>query len=178
MSANDAEVVAGLLLLFFVPGYTVTKATFPEWRIRGPVATLRLLEVTTLSFVMSIVLTVILGYFLLVAGPTGFQAYWSNPELEALLAGVAAVGFIAGWFRGAYRRDPPRAPSPESADDTGAWELVEELDRLRREERRVRHDLRVARAESPEAVRLRQELDRIQTEATELKSRRETEYAT
>jgi Protein of unknown function (DUF1616) len=178
MSVNAAELVAGLLLLFFLPGYALTKATFPEWRVRGPEATLRLLEITTLAFVTSVVLTVLVGYFLLVAGPTGFQAYWTDPELEGILAGITALGFGVGWVRGAYRRDPPSAPMPEPADEVGAWELVEELDRLRRDERRVRHDLRQAARDSADAARLHQELERIQAESAELRSRREAEYAT
>ncbi len=178
MSVNPAEVVAGLLLLFFVPGYAVTKATFPEWRIRGPAATLRLLEIATLSFVTSIVLAVLVGYFLLVAGPTGFQAYWTDPVLEAVLAGITALAFGVGWYRGAYRRDPPTGVPPEPVGESGGWELVEELDRLRRDERRIRHDLRQAAAKSADSARLRSELERIQSEAAALRSRREAEYGT
>lgn len=178
MSVNPVEIVAGLLLLFFVPGYTITKATFPEWRVRGPSATLRLLEIATLSFVTSVVLTVLVGYFLLVAGPTGFQAYWSDPELEAILAGIAAAGFGVGWFRGAFRREPPRAPATEPPDEWGAWEIVEELDRLRRDERRIRHQIRQAAVGSPDTARLQDELERIQAQAAEARARREGQYAT
>ncbi|MGA8664351.1 MAG: DUF1616 domain-containing protein [Thermoplasmata archaeon] len=178
MSVNPAEVVAGLLLLFFVPGYAMTKAIFPEWRVRGPTATLRLLEITTLSFVTSLVLAVLVGYFLLVAGPNGFQAYWSDPILEAVLAGIAAIAFGLGWYRGAYRRTPPTSLPPEPGEERGTWETVEELDRLRREERRVRHELRRAGTGSTDSARLRSELERIQSEAAELRSRREAEYGT
>jgi len=178
MSPNAAEIAAGLLLLFFVPGYTLTKATFPEWRVRGPVATLRLLEIATLSFVTSLVLAVLVGYFLLVAGPTGFQAYWSDPVLEAILAGIAAVAFGVGWYRGAYRRTPPVGAPPEPVGDLGGWEVVEELDRLRRDERRVRHDLRRAGTNSADSARLHSELERIQSESAQLRSRREGDYGT
>lgn len=177
MSANGVEVVAGLLLLFFVPGYTLTKATFPEWRVRGAVATLRLLEVVTLSFVTSIALTVLVGYALLTAGPNGFQAFWSDPLLETILALLALVAFAVGWSRGAYARNPPTPTAPEPEEETPPWPLVQELDLLRREERRVRHTLRQVRAGSPEAVELRAELDRLEAEATRLKARREEEYA-
>jgi len=173
MSVNLAEVVAGLLLLFFVPGYAITKATFPEWRVRGPAATLRLLEIATLSFVTSLVLAVLIGYLLLVAGPAGFQAYWTDPLLEAILAGITAVAFGLGWYRGAYRRTPPTGPPPEPAGELGAWDFVEELDRLRRAERRVRHDLRRAATGSTDSARLRSELEGILSEAAELRSKRE-----
>jgi hypothetical protein len=178
MSANPAEVAAALLLLFFVPGYTLTKATFPEWRVRGPEATLRLLEIATLAFVLSVGLTVLVGYFLLVGGPSGFQAYWSNPVLEEILGGIALAGFVVGWARGAWRREPTRPATPEAPDERGAWELVEALDELRRDERRVRHALRVAPAGSSQARDLQRELDRIQARAADLRAHREAEYAT
>ncbi len=177
MSANAAELVAGLLLLFFVPGYTLTKATFPEWRVRGPVATLRLIEIFTLSFVLSIVLTVLVGYVLLSVGPYGFQAFWSDPLLETVLAVLAGIAFVAGWLRGAYGTTPPSPTPVDAGEEAPPWPLVQELDELRREERRVRHGLRQVPAGSPEAVQLREELDRIQAEATRLKAGREEEYA-
>jgi Protein of unknown function (DUF1616) len=177
MSANAPELVAGILLLFFVPGYALTKATFPEWRIRGTVAPLRLLEVVTLSFVTSIALTVLVGYGLLAAGPNGFQAFWSDPLLETILAVIAAVAFVAGWYRGAYAREPPRPAAQGAEDGSPPWALVHELDELRREERRVQHTLRQARTGSPEADELRAELDRIRAETKRLQSRREEEYA-
>ncbi|HTS32889.1 MAG TPA: DUF1616 domain-containing protein [Thermoplasmata archaeon] len=177
MSANAPELVAGILVLFFVPGYTLTKATFPEWRIRGSVATLRLLEVVTLSFVTSLALTVLVGYGLLTAGPDGFQAFWSDPLLETILAVIAAAAFAAGWFRGAYAREPPRPAAGEAEEGSPPWAVVHELDELRREERRVRHSLRRARTGSPEADALTAELDRIQAKTKRLQSHREEEYA-
>jgi hypothetical protein len=177
MTPNGLEVVAAGLLFFFVPGYTITKATFPEWRVRGSVAVLRLLEIIALSFVLSVALVVLAGYALLVGGPTGFQAAWSDPVLEALLAAIAAVAFVGGWFRGAYARTPPRPMATEPMEESGTWALVEELDGLRREERRVRHALRVATSGSAEETRLREELDRIRSETTRLQGSREEEYA-
>jgi len=85
------EGVAGGLLLFFVPGYALTKAVFPEWRVRGRNAGRRLVEVVTLSFVTSIGLTVVVGFGLLDLAPGGFSAAWSDPLLEAALAAVAGV---------------------------------------------------------------------------------------
>src|SRR5271170_1051575 len=173
------EAIAGVLLGFVVPGYTLTKALFPEWRIRGPEAPLRLVETLTLSLVLSVVLTVLVGYVLLTAAPGGFQAYWNDPVLEAALAGVAAVGFAAGWLRGAYRREPPVvAPPPASgAGEEDAWEVMRELERLGREERRLNHHLRTHRDDPPELARLRQELDRVRALREQLQERREGEYA-
>ncbi|HTT73778.1 MAG TPA: DUF1616 domain-containing protein [Thermoplasmata archaeon] len=170
------EAVAGGALVFFVPGYAVTKALFPDWRVRGAERSLRLLEIVTLSFVLSVVLTVLLGYLLLVAAPAGFQSYWSDPALEVGLAVVAATGLVAAVARGAFQRVPPapRAPEPSGGEE-GAWELSRELERLAREERRLEHALRVHGA--ADAAELRARLDEIRAQRDSLAASREAEYA-
>jgi uncharacterized membrane protein len=177
--AEVVEAVAGGLLVFFVPGYAVTRATFPEWRLGGPTTVLRLLEIVALSFVLSVVLTVVVGALLLAVGPSGFAATWSNPVLESGLAAIALVAFVAGWVRGAYGAPGARAAAPATAaDESGAWELDRELDRLAREERRLAHALRVRATGSADDHRLRAELDAIRLRRDELVRRREAEYAT
>lgn len=174
-----AEGAAGALLLFFVPGYAVTKALFPEWRVRGPEGTRRLLEIATLSFVASIGLTVVVGYGILNLAPGGFAAAWSDPLLEAVLAAVALVAFVVALRRGAFARTPPPAPAaPPEGGEEGAWELSRELERLGRDERRIQHSLRVATLSPSDAARLRAELDRVRAERDALRRRREEEYAT
>ncbi len=170
------EAIAGLALVFFVPGYFVTKATFPEWRIRGPDGLRRLLEIGTLSFVLSVGLTVLVGGVLLAASPGGFQAYWSDPVLEAGLTAVALLAFAIGWVRGAFARTPP-APHPlePSGGEEGAWELSRELDRLAREERRLLHQLRTG--PESEAARVKEEVARVRAEISSLQSQREAAYA-
>ncbi|MGI0070678.1 MAG: DUF1616 domain-containing protein [Thermoplasmata archaeon] len=176
---NYPESAAAFLLIFFVPGYAVTRATFPEWRIRGPSATLRLLETATLSFVLSVVLTVLVGYGLLVGAPSGFQAYWTDPVLEAVLAGVTVVALVAAWARGAFRSEPPAAPgeSPATGEE-GAWELTRELEELGREERRILHALGTRAAPEEEQARLKDELERLRARRDEIRQHREAEYAT
>jgi len=178
VGADLAEAMAGVLLVFFVPGYTLTKATFPEWRLRGPAAGLRLLETFSLALVLSVVLTVVVGYGLLRGAPGGFQAFWTDPVLEAALAGIAAAGFVAGWVRGAYAREPPPPRVEEDAGEEGVWELARELEQLGREERRLTHLLRARAATPAEQTRLRAELGEIQARREELQRRREGEYAT
>jgi uncharacterized membrane protein len=181
MGPLDAfEAVAGFLLLFFVPGFALAKAMFPEWRVRGALALRRAVELVTLSFVLSVVLTVLVGYLLLNTAPAGFQADWSHPVLEAALAAVALVALFVGLWEGAYRRHPPaRPPSRARADrgEEGAWELTVELDRLMREERRVEHALRRSPHSSPEERALQSRLIEIRSERDELGRRREEEYA-
>jgi hypothetical protein len=179
VSVDPALAVAGLLLVFFVPGYAVVKATFPDWRVRGPDPLRRGLEIATLAFVLSVTLTVLVGYFLLDVGPGGFQASWSQPVLEAALAGVALVAFVIGWLRGAYGHEPPVRSRAEGSDDgaEGAWELTRELDRLRREERRLVHRLRAGPADGAAREESERELRRVRDAAGELQREREAEYA-
>jgi hypothetical protein len=171
------EVAVGLPLLFFVPGYTVAKALFPEWRVRGTLRWRRLLEIATLAFVLSVVLTVLVGGLLLAASPSGFQASWSDPEVETILGAVALLGFVAGWARGAYARSPPTIKGPEEEPGgEGAWELQMRLDALAREERRLRHRLRVGEVSGAERTTLEGELERLRTEQESLGRGREAEY--
>ena len=179
MTTEPLLAAVGLLLLFFVPGYTVVKAMFPEWRVRGPDALRRGLEIGTLAFVLSVVLTVLVGYVLLAGTPGGFQAAWSQPVLEAALAAIAAVAFVAGWVRGAYGRTPPVGHAPATTDEgeEGAWEISRELDRLQREERRVLHRMRTAPADGAARDRAEQELRQIREKVGEIQRMREAEYA-
>lgn len=172
------ETAVGVLLIFFLPGYALTRAVFPEWRIRGdPDAGLRAVETATLSFVLSVALTVLLGYGLLVIAPGGFQAYWSSPVLEALLGAVTAGGLIVAYYRGAFSRTPPPAAvSPADAEETDTWELLSRLDQLGREERRLAHAIRRA-PDASTLTQLNAELARVRSERQDLETRREALYA-
>ncbi len=175
---NIAESLAGGLLLFFVPGYSVTKALFPEWRVRGRDGARRLLEVVTLSFVTSIGLTIVVGFGILSLAPGGFAAAWSDPALEAALAAVAVVALVAAVARGAFARTPPTAPSaPAAPGEEGAWELSRELERLGRDERRLQHALRVSSQSPTENARLTAELESVRAERDAVRRQREEEYA-
>ncbi|MFZ0892672.1 MAG: DUF1616 domain-containing protein [Thermoplasmata archaeon] len=172
------ESLAGLALVFFLPGYCTTKALFPEWRVQGPDGLTRLVEIISLSFVLSVVLTIVLGYGLLVLGPNGFQASWSDPVLEAILAVIAAVALAAGILRHAYSKEAP-LPRDEGADPggEGAWELLRELEDLQREERRLRHRLRVTKGDSGTSAQVENQLRDVQEQIATLRQHREAEYA-
>ena len=172
------ESLGGLALVFFLPGYFATKALFPEWRVRGPDGLTRLVEIISLGFVLSVVLTIVLGYGLLLLGPNGFQASWSDPVLESILAVVAAVALVAGILRHAYSKEAPLpgGDGPEPGGE-GAWELLRELEALQREERRLRHRLRVSETDSGASVQVEQDLQAVQQQIATLRQQRETEYA-
>jgi len=171
------EALVGGLLVFFVPGFLVTRALFPDWELRGRASLARMVETVTLSFVLSLTLTVLVGNLLLASAPGGFQASWSDPVLEATLAGVAVVAFGAGVARGAFdRKTPVRSRSVADPGGSGAWELTRELDRLGREERRLERALH-ASGGGAEERELREHLDKVRSKTEELRRRREAEYA-
>ncbi|HTP53543.1 MAG TPA: hypothetical protein VML94_01070 [Thermoplasmata archaeon] len=179
MGAVDLlEAVVGGLLLFVVPGLALARGLFPEWRFRGPDGPRRALETATLALVLSVALTVLVGSALLGLAPGGFAAAWGDPVLEAALAAIALVAFVAGVVRGAYSKVPPRAPAgAEEPGGEGAFALTRELDRLHREDRALARRLRAARDDGPEAS----EIDRARTEVAQridgLERGREEEYA-
>lgn len=176
MSVSPIEAIIGLLLVFVLPGLGTARALFPEWRFRGPEAAVRAVETVTLTLVLSVAYTILIGFGLLsTAG--GFTASWSTPTLEIALAGVSAVAFGVAALRGAFARVPPAGPVPEplGGEAQGA-ELLARAEELAREERRIRHELRVGRDDRRDAS-LRAELDRNRAEARRLGRLREEEYA-
>lgn len=176
MELLDAvEALVGLLLVFLLPGYALTKATFPEWRVRGEVAALRVAEFVALSLVLSVVTTILVG-FLLANGPgPGFSSSWSDPVLEVVLAAITLLALAVGAARGAFARVPPTAPplEPSPGSDDG-WALIVRLETIDRERRRAEHQLR--RASGPEGDRWRGVIADLDREAATLRSRREAEY--
>ncbi|MCI4369300.1 MAG: DUF1616 domain-containing protein [Thermoplasmata archaeon] len=177
MGANPVEVVVGLLLVFALPGFALTRALFPEWRLRGPDALERIVETATLSLVTSVALTVLVGFALLNGPGGGFQASWSQPVLEGVLAGIAAVGFAIALVRGGFSKTAPSGPAPEASPGVeGAWELLRRLEGLYRQERRLRHEIRGIPAGSPRAAELSQQLEQVRSESDRLKRAREAEY--
>ncbi|MCI4319545.1 MAG: DUF1616 domain-containing protein [Thermoplasmata archaeon] len=178
MTVSIPLAVLGGLLVFALPGYAVTKAVFPEWRLRGPNALLTAVELATLSFVLSVVLSVLVGFVLLNTAPAGFQANWTDPRLEAALGAITALGLTGAVARGGFARVAPSAPLlEEDQGATGGWEAVRRLDRLVREERGLRRSLVAAPPGSEEERELRSRIERVRAEAASVRTSREAELA-
>ncbi|HZY92814.1 MAG TPA: hypothetical protein VFG07_08640 [Thermoplasmata archaeon] len=169
--------LGGLLLVFVLPGFTLAKAVFPEWRVRGRDAAMVAVQLLALSLVTSVAITILVGFALLVLPGQGFAASWSDPVLEGILVGVAVAGLVVGLVRGAYSHVPPvaRALEPSPGADDG-WQLVERLHSVDRERRRLAHRLRVDPPSPEEAVRQREVLEALDREAAALRHQRESEY--
>jgi len=171
------EAVAGGALLFLVPGFAVGKALFPERRVRGPDGVRWALELVALSLVLSVGLTVVVGYVLLAGAPGGFSATWGDPLLEAVLAAIALAAAVAGALEGAYARSPPRARVEPEPGTEGVWELSVELDRLQRERLAVERELRGTPPSDGEArARLTARREEVARDEEALRRRREADY--
>lgn len=172
------ESVGGGLLLFVLPGLTLSRALFPEWRFRGADGARHALETATLAFVLSVALTILVGTGLLGLAPGGFAASWSDPALEVALAAVAAVALVAGLLRGAYSRVPPvtggNGPDPGGED---AWVLDRELARLHREERVLARRARAVSADGPQEAAIVDQRAELKRRIESLEQSREEEYA-
>ncbi|MGI0132539.1 MAG: hypothetical protein ACREDK_05540 [Thermoplasmata archaeon] len=178
MVVSPVETVAGFLLVFVLPGFTIAKAVFPDRRLRSQDGAVWGVELAALTLVISLVVTVLVGFVLLAGAPGGFSSSWSDPTLELGLTGIVAVAFAVGVLRGAYARipppAPPRDPSPGSED---GWEEMREAERLAREERRRVHELRVDGPVGPRREAIEDELDRIREEIAHRRKAREADYA-
>ncbi|MHB1434572.1 MAG: DUF1616 domain-containing protein [Thermoplasmata archaeon] len=174
MAANPAEILLGVLLVFFLPGFGVVVATFPEWRFRGRSALERGLTTVTLSIVLSVALTVLVGYGLLALSPSGFAASWTNPTLEIGLGLIAILGLGVGWLRGSFSRTPPPAARPEP-DEIDPYALARELDRLRREWRQIRARERHSPVRSDRSD-ARPQMEALESEIRRIESDLEREY--
>ena len=106
---NWLRVFAGLLLVLFIPGYTLIQAMFPR---RGELdEEFDTLYRVTLGMAMSICIVIIVGFIL--GNPAlGNAPSWGNSDddkgffqtffVTTSLLIISILFFVAGWYRGAY----------------------------------------------------------------------------
>lgn len=136
------QLFAGLLFVFFLPGYTLVNLLFsrkgeldPEYDIVYRIA---------LGMGLSIVIAIIVG-FALNAISTEEQGYVTAGPLWLLLVSITALFALGGWLRGAYpsaglihpklyRASParkiPGVSRPETRRRKGADRLILEREQL------------------------------------------------
>ncbi|MDH3365003.1 MAG: DUF1616 domain-containing protein [Thermoplasmata archaeon] len=110
------QILAGITIVFFLPGYTLIAVMFPRKGELDP--EYDVVYRVALGMGLSIVIAIVVG-FALNAISTEDHGYVSAGPLWVSLVFVTAVFFVAGWFRGAYpwlgvihptlyRNPPPR----------------------------------------------------------------------
>jgi hypothetical protein len=107
---NWLRVVAGLLLVLFIPGYTLIQAMFPR---KGELdEEFDTLYRVTLGMAMSICIVIIVGFILgnPALGNAPSWGNWSDSDkgyfqtffVTVSLLVLSILFFVAGWYRGAY----------------------------------------------------------------------------
>ncbi|HEV2317401.1 MAG TPA: hypothetical protein VGV89_07505 [Thermoplasmata archaeon] len=178
MVLDTLEAIAAGALFFALPGLAIVRAVFPEWRIAGALAITRAIETATLGFLLSLTLTILVGFGLTFGSTGTFPAGWSDPLLESILAAVTALAATVAFLRGGFAAEPPAAPPLEPAPGADSPEsTLRELARLRVEARSVQRQLRHGNRSAAEQSMLRERLRSIDTEVEALKERRSADYA-
>lgn len=136
------QVVAGLLVIFLLPGFTLINLMFPRRGELDP--EYDLVYRLALGMGTSVVMAILVG-FGLNAMSTEDQGYVTSGPLWAILLGLTAVFLGLGWFRGAYpsagyvhpklyrapvRRGEPRTVGSDFARKRRLEGLVIERERL------------------------------------------------
>ena len=108
------QVMAGLAIVFFLPGYTLVCLLFPRRGELDP--EYDVVYRVALGMGLSIVISIFVG-FALNAMSTEEHGYVSAGPLWASLLSITALFFVGGWYMGAYPwmglvhqklyRDPP-----------------------------------------------------------------------
>ncbi len=95
--------ILALLLIFFIPGFITANAIFPR---KGELdIKLDMLYRAALGIGLSIVITILTGFFLNALGPdpdTGI-GYFTTWYIILSLSLVSIITFGIGWWRGAYQ---------------------------------------------------------------------------
>jgi hypothetical protein len=176
MAVDVLESIAGGLLVFVLPGFVWSRALFPEWPLRGPAASIRWVETLTLSFLMSVSMTIVIGSALSRNNTLDFSASWSAPTVEILLAAATAIGVVAAWLRGGLTwRGAPRAAGP--SDEPDVTGTLRDLDRIERDRIRARRALHDARGDPKKEAACRETLEELDLRARRIREHREAQIA-
>ena len=140
---NPVQVLYGLLITSFIPGFCLTQALFP--RKKALDEEYDFLYRITLSIGLSWVLVIALGFFM--AHPS--VRLFKEPYISLMLTLISLILFGIGWYKGAYpflgviypplARSPPgiRTPLDEFADSKQVTSSLIELKGLSLERRKL-----------------------------------------
>src|SRR5206468_10520586 len=106
---ESAQLVLALILLFFLPGWTLINALFPR---KGDLdREYDVLYRITLGIVMSVVVVILFGFGLnSLSSPLSDVGYVTSANLWGGLTCIPLAFSPAGWWRGAYPIMGPRHP--------------------------------------------------------------------
>ncbi|MCU0852239.1 MAG: DUF1616 domain-containing protein [Thermoplasmata archaeon] len=158
--SNPIQIILGLAVVFFLPGYTLVNLLFPRKGELDP--DLDVVYRITLGMGSSVVLSMLVG-FVLNAFSDEDTGLVSPGPLWASLLSITGLFFLGGWYRGAYPElglaHPSlyRPPGTKGFGRSGAAEFARSrrLERLVRERERLLVDLKTysERADTPNPKR-------------------------
>jgi hypothetical protein len=96
------RLIYGILMVFILPGYVFVKALFPGKKDLDK--EYNELYVLTLGMGLSIVVTILTGFFLNALGtrPGTDKGYIASPYIDIALISFTLIMFSLAWFRGAF----------------------------------------------------------------------------
>lgn len=140
------QIIMGLLLIFFLPGFTLMRMLFP--RAEELDTEMGLLFQMVIGAVMSVVISVLIGFVLGSPVLKGFTAL----NLWLTLGGMSLAFFIYGWWRGAYQfmgKLHPKLERPLPQTDIVEYNLgplesdtLLEFQKLAKERYQLRRDIK------------------------------------
>ena len=145
---NPFQVLYGLLITSFIPGYTLVQALFP--RRKELDEEYDFLYRITLAIALSWCVVIFMGFFL---GHPDVRLF-KEPVLSLVLISFSAIFFVIGWYKGAYpflgilsprlARAPPgiRTPLDEFTDAKEVTSTLIELKGLAFERRKLSEKVR------------------------------------
>jgi hypothetical protein len=197
------QIILGLVLIFFLPGYLLVKALFPGRNELDQ--EYNLIYEIGLGMGLSIVIAILDGFLLgSLQQVVGFRivdgvekGYFDTPYIVSSLLAICLLLFAAGWYRGAFpwmgRLHPsltrvPASEGPRARKERldnlikELWDLSRERERLRKEVRDFEHKSRAHGASMKVHYRKRLEesrrrLDEVDRKMKALEDRRAEELA-
>ncbi len=95
------QVVAGVAIIFYVPGYTLVNLLFPKRGELDP--EYDFIYRSAIGMGLSVVIAILVG-FVLNSMSTEDHPYVTSAPLWTVLLSLTAIFVLAGWYRGAYPR--------------------------------------------------------------------------
>lgn len=134
---NPLQIVFGLAVVFFLPGYTLVNMLFPRKGELDP--DLDIVYRTTLGMGSSVVISMLVGFGLNAMSDEDAGLVTAGPLWTSLLS-LTGLFFLGGWYRGAYPELGFAHPSLYRAPGTKGFGRghAAEFSRTRRLERLVK----------------------------------------
>lgn len=151
------QLIVAILFIFFLPGFTLVNALFPR---KGELdKEFDMLYRITLGMGMSIVVTILVGFFLgSIPVEPNEMGYFVAPNIWAFLIGLTILFFWIGWYRGSYQwmgllhpkldRPEPPEPGPKDFEYDDEKDILHEMQKLARRRQQLKHQIKEAKSKS------------------------------